>query len=126
MNQSHSAPKLGPRERRARGLDREQVLAEILVSQGFEILTRDYAPGLRGSGFGRFDVVARRGRELWLLEVKAHAPSTSYPLLSAHQRVRLMATHSWVRARYPQYTVRWALVWIHPTAPRILDWIESP
>lgn len=60
--------------------------------------------GKRGSGIGEIDIVARRGRTLAFIEVKARATETQgLEAVNALQRGRLEAAAQAFLARNPQY-----------------------
>ena len=75
-----------PRDGRKRlGRRGEQAVAENLVARGFTILARNVQ-----SRWGEIDIVARRERAIWFVEVKSRStPSPVAPTVSWKQQHRL-------------------------------------
>ncbi|MBI2235669.1 MAG: YraN family protein [Magnetospirillum sp.] len=87
---------------RQRGRFAEVLAVLLLRLKGFSILDRGMVSG-RGSGAGEVDIVARRGRVLAFVEVKAR-PSTAEAAeaISARQRRRIVRGAEAFLARRPE------------------------
>jgi putative endonuclease len=97
-----------PHARQRTGARAEQLVAQRLTSAGWEIVERNAR-----TRFGELDIVARDGRTLVFVEVKAGRESNQFgperPILSVdwrkQRRVRRLAT-AWIaerRSRVPHY-----------------------
>ncbi|MGE4528880.1 MAG: YraN family protein [Rhodospirillaceae bacterium] len=89
----------------ARGKWAETLAAWLLRAKGYRILGRRVAPP-RGSGAGEIDIVARRGRTLAFVEIKAR-PSAEEGLLavSQQQQRRLLRAAVWFTKNQPRYAM---------------------
>lgn len=91
----------GRTEARTRGRLAEEAAVWLLRLKGFRILARGFAVG-RGSGAGEVDIIARRGRLLAFVEVKARAtPVQAAEALRASQRRRIERAAEAFLARRP-------------------------
>ncbi|MFM7203451.1 MAG: YraN family protein [Myxococcota bacterium] len=73
-------------QRKSLGKQGEQMVAEALQAQGFQILERN----LRDRG-GELDLIAVRDTTLWIVEVKAHTRKRSEGVtISVFQQRRIM------------------------------------
>ena len=109
--------------RRRLGARGEQVVADRLAARGFLILARN----LRAR-WGEIDIVARRGRSVWFVEVKSRSrPSPFAPTISRRQQHRLtrMAYRFLQEHEEPYDTVQFVLaaVSFDQEPPRV-TWIE--
>lgn len=84
-----------------RGYWAETVAAWLLRAKGYRILGRRVKPP-RGSGAGEVDIVARRGRVLAFIEIKAR-PTAEAGLyaVSPQQRRRLLRAAEWYTKTQP-------------------------
>ena len=83
---------------RERGAKYEELAAEYLQKQGFQILQRNFS-----SRFGEIDLIAREGRYLVFVEVKYRKDiSCGYPeeAVSARKQQRIRHTASWYLYRH--------------------------
>jgi putative endonuclease len=76
---------------------------------GWRIVARRHA-GKRGTGLGEIDIIARRGRTLAFIEVKARTSvETALESINAAQRARIQSAAAAFLATRPQfanYTIR--------------------
>lgn len=88
------------RAARRRGRWAEALCVWHLRLRGWRVLARGFATG-RGSGAGEVDIVARRGRVLAFIEVKARADlAGAAQAIGARQRARIdRAAESFLRRR---------------------------
>lgn len=85
-----------------RGVAAENLCVLALRLKGYAILDRRLR-GRRGSGVGEIDIVARKGKVLAFIEVKARASESSAAhALGRRQRVRLERAALLYLARHPQ------------------------
>ncbi|MDX2221890.1 MAG: YraN family protein [Rhodospirillaceae bacterium] len=85
----------------ARGRWAERLCLARLVATGWRIVGRRVTVG-RGSGAGEIDIVARRGRTLSFIEVKARAEERdALAAVGADQRARLVRAAEAFIARHP-------------------------
>ncbi|WP_337996365.1 YraN family protein [Oleispirillum naphthae] len=89
----------------ARGKWAETLAAWLLRAKGYRILGRRVAPP-RGSGAGEIDIVARRGRTLAFVEIKAR-PSAEEGLfaVSPQQQRRLLRAAAWFTKNQPRHAM---------------------
>lgn len=83
---------------RERGAKYEELAAEYLQKQGFQILQRNFS-----SRFGEIDLIAREGRYLVFVEVKYRAPNSSgHPLeaVDVRKQRRIGKTADFYLLRY--------------------------
>ncbi len=86
-----------------------------LRSQGFKIVQENIRfPRIYRAG--EVDVLAKRGADLWIVEVKARRAAglgaTSAPLLSWAQRTRLLRSAHLLRRSYSWARLRFSLLWV--------------
>lgn len=85
-----------------RGRWAEAVCAVRLLMTGWRVIDRRLGGG-RGTGVGEIDIVARRGRTLAFIEVKARSDdATALEALSESQRARLVRAAEVFVARHPK------------------------
>jgi putative endonuclease len=84
-----------------RGARAEWLAAWLLRLKGFRILARGHATG-RGTGAGEVDIIARRGRLVAFVEVKARASlEDAACAITANQRRRITRAAETFMARHP-------------------------
>lgn len=102
------------RSERGKDAERRGRLAEIMCMlrlwlTGWRIVARRHA-GKRGTGLGEIDIIARRGRTLAFIEVKARTSvETALESINAAQRARIQSAAAAFLATRPQfanYTIR--------------------
>ncbi len=105
-----------------RGLSAEFLCVWLLRLKGYRILARRY----RGPA-GEIDIIARRGRLIAAIEVKARASLTeALESVSKRQQKRIMQTLLYFQSRHPRLAgldYRFDVMWVGPRrAPKhILD-----
>lgn len=105
-----------------RGLSAEFLCVWMLRAKGYRILARRY----RGPA-GEIDIIARRGRLIAAIEVKARASLTeALESVSKRQQKRIMQTLLYFQSRHPRLAgldYRFDVMWVGPRrAPKhILD-----
>jgi putative endonuclease len=91
------------RESERRGRFAETAAAWLLRLKGYRIVGRRLRPP-RGSGAGEIDLVARRGRLLVFVEIKARpAPGEGLAAIGPRQRARLSRAAEWFIKYQPEY-----------------------
>ncbi len=86
-----------------RGRFAEIAAAWLLRLKGYRIVGRRLRPP-RGSGAGEIDLVARRGKLLVFVEIKARpAPGEGLAAIGARQQVRLLRAAEWFIKYQPEY-----------------------
>lgn len=102
---------------RQTGARAETLAAWMLRLKGFRILARGHVTG-RGTGAGEIDIVARRGRLVVFVEVKARASlEEAAAAISAGQRRRIARAAETFMARTPHlagHDVRFDAVLVAP------------
>jgi len=89
----------------ARGKWAETLAAWLLRAKGYRILDRRVAPP-RGSGAGEIDIVARRGRTLAFVEIKARpSPEEGLLAVSQQQQRRLLRAAVWYTKTQPRHAM---------------------
>ena len=105
-----------------RGLSAEFLCVWLLRLKGYRILARRY----RGPA-GEIDIIARRGRLIADIEVKARASLTeALESVSKRQQKRITQTLLYFQSRHPRLTgldYRFDVMWVGPrrTPKHILD-----
>jgi putative endonuclease len=98
---------------RARGLAAERRAVWLLRLKGYRILARNFRPA-KSLGLGEIDIVARRGRTLAFIEVKARADEAGALFAIAPQqqaRIARAAQHFLkLRPRYARWGMRFDAV----------------
>ncbi len=111
-------PRRGERRRRAwrAGRRAEWLCAMVLRFKGYRIVARGYRVPV-----GEIDIVARRGRQLAVVEVKARRDARSaVEAVTPRQRRRIARATEMFLARHPQYahlSVRFDLMVVVPWRP---------
>jgi putative endonuclease len=105
---------LGKRQRAYRyGRRAERLAVWYLWLKGYRVLARD-----RRSAAGEIDIIARRGRTIAVIEVKARGSlATAAESLGGRQRTRILrATHLFLAGRpdLAQHQVRFDVIWVAP------------
>lgn len=105
----------GPHRRQAylRGLDAEARAVLLLRLKFYRILARRYrAPG------GEIDIIARRGRVINAIEVKARASEAeALEAVSLRQQRRILRTLMFFQSRHPALAhldFRFDIIWVAP------------
>ena len=100
---SQSARRLRGSKSRSRGKWAEVLCILSLCLRGWRIIDRSVVTG-RGTGAGEIDIVARRGRVLAFIEVKARPDLDQAAMaISAAQQQRLVRGAEAYLARHPQF-----------------------
>ncbi|MBY0356181.1 MAG: YraN family protein [Rickettsiales bacterium] len=82
-----------------RGLSQERIAAWLLRAKGYRILAQRYR-----SPYGEIDLIARRGRVLIFIEIKARASLESAAFaITPHQQSRIRQTAEHFLAQHPRY-----------------------
>ncbi len=106
------------RTARRRGYLAEALCVLSLRLRGYRILARDLRTAARGSGVGEIDIVARRGRTLAFVEVKARPDrATALEALRPSQQARIERGARLFLARHPDLAVldmRFDLMTVRP------------
>lgn len=119
--------------RQIRGSKFEDEAERFLVERGHLILAKRLRvpisnPGYRQRAWIEIDLLVENphNRTLWLIEAKNHcnAASSSTPLLSHSQHLRLIRALQALRKLYPGRQVFWALVWRNPLGG--VEFTENP
>jgi Holliday junction resolvase-like predicted endonuclease len=104
--------------RQIRGKIFEDLAISCLENRGFVILARNQRIPIQSMGpykrsWVEIDALAQDSRALWLIEAKDHcnAASSSHPLLSRAQYVRLMRALAALRKIHSKRQVSWLLAW---------------
>lgn len=100
--------------RRGLGARAEEAVTALFMSGGARVLARNWRAHPRG---GEVDLVARQGRELLFVEVKARRRGRPRDLVPVRQRRRLLAAvEAWLAVRPHKGPVRlvMALVTVDP------------
>lgn len=96
-----------------RGLNAEFWCVQLLRLKGYHILARRYR-----SPAGEIDIIARRGRLIAAIEVKARPrQDQALEAVSPRQRLRIARTLLYFQARHPQlagHDYRFDLMWVGP------------
>ncbi|WP_142849059.1 YraN family protein [Telmatospirillum sp. J64-1] len=106
-------------EAQRRGRRAETLAVWLLRLKGWRILARGHRTG-RGTGAGEVDIVARRGRVLAFVEVKARADrAAAAEAVSPRQRARILRAAEAFLAAHPHLatlTPRFDVILVTPAA----------
>ncbi len=108
------------KNRASRALFGERCARAWLERQGFRIRAARWKVP-RGWGLGEVDLVAMKGSEIWLCEVKCHRldRSEGVPVFTKGQLSRQWRSHIYWKGRYPQSVVCWRLLHVDPATGRV-------